>query len=432
MIGENEFDRLLTHWLEADGPQDVPTRLVDGALSTARREGQAGGWLDGLLGRRWPADPTGVWSPAGRRVLALALTGLVVAGLIGGAFYAGRSLLTALPTPSPSPSPAPTATAAESSAAPTAIPAPTPTREPHGLIVYSADQKLYTLDPDSGAPALLAEFGSLPTWSPDGTRVAFHGSGWQTIGLDRKAPSDGRSGEFLAWSPDGTRFSMLHNPRGYRVTDWQSGEAVDLPIDGSSYAAAASWSPDGKALVIAIDTLQDVDAVHDLLVVSPDGANERRLTTTIRSGRFDHDEMRAEWSPDGRWIAYVDGSCKADDCRYDLRVVAAEGGDPASLASVRDGRFAPRWSPDSSSLLYADGSGVIVVPRDGGKVRLITDRPIGLVSSPGCGCFQSFVARWSPDGRRIAFVTDEGLWVVDADGKHERLVVRGEIEGFDW
>ena len=43
MIGETEFDRLLTTWLEADGPQDVPTHVVDGALEAARRQGQLGG-----------------------------------------------------------------------------------------------------------------------------------------------------------------------------------------------------------------------------------------------------------------------------------------------------------------------------------------------------------------------------------------------------
>ena len=113
MIRENEFDRLLTSWLETEGPQDVPTDVVEAALASARRQGQLGGWLDSLLGRRWPVDPTGIWSPGGRRLVTLALVALLTVALVGAGVLVGATLQDRSPAP-----PAPSELLAPSAAAP--------------------------------------------------------------------------------------------------------------------------------------------------------------------------------------------------------------------------------------------------------------------------------------------------------------------------
>ena len=109
MIGENEFDRLLISWLETEGPQDVPADVVDRALMAARRQGQAGGRLDGLLGRRWPTEPAGLWSPVGRRVMTLIVVALLTLAAIGVALVGGAALVDRMQSlPAPSVSAAPT------------------------------------------------------------------------------------------------------------------------------------------------------------------------------------------------------------------------------------------------------------------------------------------------------------------------------------
>lgn len=66
---------------------------------------------------------------------------------------------------------------------------------------------------------------------------------------------------------------------------------------------------------------------------------------------------------------------------------------------------APIWAPDGSQLLVASDDGIYVVPADGSSET----RVIGL-SSPYAS------VAWSPDSQRIAFVDGSALFVVNADG----------------
>jgi dipeptidyl aminopeptidase/acylaminoacyl peptidase len=74
-----------------------------------------------------------------------------------------------------------------------------------------------------------------------------------------------------------------------------------------------------------------------------------------------------------------------------------------------------RVSPDNEYLLFTHQSNIWLLPVKGGEPRQITD----LERSPSS-------ARWSPDGKRIAFITsgkDEySLWVMERDGRALRRI----------
>lgn len=66
----------------------------------------------------------------------------------------------------------------------------------------------------------------------------------------------------------------------------------------------------------------------------------------------------------------------------------------------------------------AYGYSVFVVDADGGTARNVR---------PGS---RGFGARWSPDGRRLAFLRLGGVWVVNGDGSGERLLARVQAPAF--
>jgi Tol biopolymer transport system component len=85
----------------------------------------------------------------------------------------------------------------------------------------------------------------------------------------------------------------------------------------------------------------------------------------------------------------------------------------------------PAPSPDGKRIAYSGDDGIWIAPRDSGRaVQIDTGHQ---ANSPA----------WSPDGRRIAYVRGTmqyaafgfapgAIWIVDADGKHRRQVTTGE------
>jgi dipeptidyl aminopeptidase/acylaminoacyl peptidase len=121
------------------------------------------------------------------------------------------------------------------------------------------------------------------------------------------------------------------------------------------------------------------------------------------------------WSPDGRYIAYASSGCSNH-----IYVISAAGG---TARKITDGSGEqPAWSPDGRTILYRSSSGFSVVPAAGGKSRLLR-------SDDG-----AYAAAWSPNGRRIAFTHgligdrfalsfSSTLYVMDSNGGHVRRLL---------
>ncbi|MFJ7961121.1 hypothetical protein ACIQ62_33000 [Streptomyces sp. NPDC096319] len=237
-------------------------------------------------------------------------------------------------------------------------------------------EDLYAISPSGGAPVKLTHTPAvsdvMPSWSPDGKRVAFlrYGSGGAIDGIWTMKSAGG-----------------------------------DLkPVPGTKGASDPAWSPDGKRIAYA----KPVGTQREIYVADIDGSPATRLTHSAQ------DEFHPTWSPDGKNLAYSRADAATGNSRLMRIQLATLTQTPVTLAGSHD------WTPD-----WSRGNRIVFSRVDPtGFAHLYVIRP------DGSGTHRITSARandrnpsWSPDGRRLVFTrggTDdadpEHLFLVRADG----------------
>jgi serine/threonine-protein kinase len=173
-------------------------------------------------------------------------------------------------------------------------------------------------------------------------------------------------------------------------------------------------SPDGSQLAAEIQ-----DGSHDIWIFDLLSLSRRRVT-------FDGDNGFPLWSPDGRWVAYVSNRSE----QWNLYRRRADGSGNAERLTRSSERQVPfSWSPDGKWLAFTQYS------RKGrGDIWLLPLTPGATPEPFRESPFHESVPVFSPDGRSIAYVSDESgrpeIYVErwPRSGQRQRISVRGGEE----
>jgi hypothetical protein len=139
---------------------------------------------------------------------------------------------------------------------------------------------------------------------------------------------------------------------------------------------------------------------------------------------YDH-EISPTWSPDGRELIFVSNHGRRYGTGGFWRMKAETGAVPREIHyEETTWKARPDWSPDGKRLLYSSYLGQqwhqlwVTTPEGGDPFPL------------SYGEYDHTAARWSPDGQRIAFISNRdgntALWIQEAVGGHQWQLVAKE------
>ena len=275
----------------------------------------------------------------------------------------------------------------------------------NGKIAFARSGSIYTVDANGKNLKRLGN-GAHPSWSPDGTKIAF----------DKKV--DGVSGIYVMQA-DGTSVTVL-----------TQANRTDIHYDD----AHPTWSADGKTIVFDSDEPpadMGCDPTAPFVVlysVGVDGTGWKLFTplsvATDICGIPDGDDWPA-FSPKGDRVAFDNSELIVHEI-YDrtIMVCDATGKNRKAVFSGVE----PDWSPDGKKLTW------IASYKGNAEVwtgTVATKKATRLTRSSG----GNTTPAWSPDGKKIVFArskgSTKGLLVLDLkSGKLTKIASSGDSA--DW
>jgi Tol biopolymer transport system component len=199
-------------------------------------------------------------------------------------------------------------------------------------------------------------------------------------------------------------------------------EASDTPR-GYRLAAPASL------IAIALASAAITYGVTRLALGRPAEGNPAAFDHVVRLVASSAHEFSPAISPDGKWVAYLSNARGPSD----IWLKSISGGDPINLTAsidlevqTQDSIGGLAVSPDGTQIAFVGGargtpsmsmSTFVLAAPLGGSPRRLLENAQGM--------------RWSPDGKRIAYIRPGGssgdsLLIADADGQNEREIVKRE------
>lgn len=228
---------------------------------------------------------------------------------------------------------------------------------------WDGDAEIYVMNADGSDLVQLTKNAvedTGPAWSPDGTRIVYSSqrdpvTGSQgsdsdiyvinADGSNQKQLTDNESDDYCpSWSPDGSQvafssssvsFDNGENSHGVYIS---SAEGIEeyLLADTSPNVPCSHWSPNGSKILLEIRDWRQ----SNIAVINADNGNLEVLTT------FGADYP--SWSPDGNWVTFSSDRDGEDD----IFIMDVHGSEPVNLTNSASSReFFPVWIPSSATIM---------------------------------------------------------------------------------
>lgn len=266
-----------------------------------------------------------------------------------------------------------------------------------------------------------------PTWSPDGSQIAYFARSGNSIGL------------YIASATSGGPVRRVYVP--HQVTNWEQG--------------ALSWSPDGKSLIFP----DHAGEAPSSSIFRLDLTSLLALPITAPPAGWEGD-LNPAWSPDGKHIAFTrasesavrdvyfltvaDGSVHQvthdhknidsltwnrngatilyssnREGKYALWQVGLDGATPVRLPVGTEDAYQPSVGPRPGQIAYTQGSAIWSTDRIQSAANP-AERMVPILSSTQ----QDSAPSLSPDQHFFVFQTrrsgDQELWIASIDGSSLR------------
>jgi WD40-like Beta Propeller Repeat len=364
---------------------------------------------------------------------------------------------------------------------------------PGRLLVLGTESEIITIRPDGSDPVTLAGpvadiERTQPTWSPDGSKVA-----WTERRADREtylmvADSDGGDviewpspllAVYIAWGPDGEHLALTGSQGEGDLLLAIAGPDGDIQVIDQGAPVYFDWAPDGT------EVLARISGRFEYLAIDGSGRETVPVTGEFRLGAYVADSVLLGTGRDvGEALALADrqGEIERELLRYaapmafvadetgsraavmsrgspesqalsrleetDLPIIDAErlfvvttlDGDLEEVSRARN--IAWFWRPDGRELLYSTVGAVDGTERlqwhiwDGEETKSYAPfSPTGLFARDYLAYFDQFalsISLWAPDGSAFAYaggnsLEDAGIWVQKVEGGDPVRISPGEV-----
>jgi Tol biopolymer transport system component len=355
------------------------------------------------------------------------------------------------------------------------------------------EDEIITMRPDGSDPVTLAGPDpdierTQPTWSPDGSRVA-----WTERRADQEtylllADSDGGDviewpspllAVYIAWGPDGEHLALTGNDGEGDLLLAIAGSDGDIQVIDEGAPLYFDWAPDGTEVLarvsgrfeyLAIDgsgretvpvtgefrlgahvaesvligTERDVGEA--LALANRQGEIERELLRYAAPMAFVADQAGSRVAVMSRGSAESQALSRLGETDLPiidaerLIVVATSDGTLEEVSPARN--IAWFWSPDGRELLYSTVEFIDGIERlqwhiwDGEETKSYRPfSPTGVFGRDYLAYFDQFalsISLWAPDGSAFAYaggdsLEDAGIWVQNVGGENPVRVSPGEV-----
>jgi len=330
---------------------------------------------------------------------------------------------------------------------------------------WFVSRPLPTSIPPPSSPIPLTSFPGTelsPTFSPDGSQVAFTWNGEHQDNFDiyvkvidgadaLRLTRDPARDMSPAWSPDGRQIAFAREGAVFLIEPTGSGErkVADIRVGD------IEWTRDSKSLVVSAGTRRK----SQLFLLSVETGEAKELTSPPTSQEFAFGDFNVAVSPDGLNLAFVRWHTSVTS---DVYLMPITGGEPRRLTQNEGLIRGVTWTPDGREIVYARGGmwrrsaaakpgspskrvesvnpwaqgPAISHPTAGLPVRLAYGRSdldtniwlsdTGNSSAPARKLIASTLMdenpQFSPDARRIAFVSNRSgiaqIWIANSDGSN--------------